>query len=266
MLSLRIPLCLIVGIVVVIPAAGGLGETSAASDPSKIQTLTLSACGPTTDGDPVVKAFRTSGQVRERLSRLAEKGWNIGCVFKTGIGSVCGGAGCDHRYLVGSRVSTSGVNPQSHSVLALVSQNLFSQKVSPVRLVRIASSDAMIIRDPATMACPHKPGWETTAGMRKCRQQQLRREETQLTRVVTRLKQSFRPMADAGDREKAWSRKQAALFGESQSAWEKYRDTVCAAAYHETFPGSFASQRRLECLFRVTNTRTQELHRLYDFK
>jgi len=266
MSRLRIPLHVFVGMAVLTLEAGGLGNAGAASGPSKIETVTLAACAPKFYEHPVVKAYMASGRIRERLAQFAKNGWKIGCVFKTGISSVCGVAGCRQDFLIGARVSRPGVNPQSHSVLAQVSYHLFTKKVSPVRLAQVAPSDAMVIRDPATMACPRKPGWETTAGMRKCREWQLRQEDTRLAGLITRLKLSFRPTPSADDREKAWSQKQAVLFGESQRAWEQYRDKVCAAVYHQTFPGSFASLHRLECLFRVTNTRTQELHRLYDFK
>ena len=60
-----------------------------------------------------------------------------------------------------------------------------------------------------------------------------------------------------------WSEKRLALFEQSQKAWEDYRAAACEAAYHETYPGSFAALERLDCLYSVTGVRVQEVRRLY---
>lgn len=69
--------------------------------------------------------------------------------------------------------------------------------------------------------------------------------------------------ATPGEEESEIGEKRREFYEAPQATWELYRKLACEAEYLETFPGSFATVRRLECLWRLAYARRKQLELTY---
>lgn len=223
------------------------------------------ACGAAQNDDPVIAAFRESGAVRDKIARYPSEEWGASCIFSVRTGGSCGVSGCGSSFLIGQEFTSKGVNPQSVTVLVTAhSDPRDPSRISSPRLVTIASADAIVAPSPWSLLCSaneNRSGSETTAGQRACLDEKVKSQQSRLDGVLGKIRATMAPAGHPLDPE--WSEKRLALFEQSQKAWEDYRTAACDAAYHETYPGSFAPLERLDCLYSVTGVRVQEVRRVY---
>jgi uncharacterized protein YecT (DUF1311 family) len=105
-----------------------------------------------------------------------------------------------------------------------------------------------------------------TSLVRQCAERRIAEAEAELREVVKRFESTLRPSRSAtGDSTERSLRqielRRADAFRSSQTTWEQFRHQACEEVYLETFPGSSATARRLECLRELTEERRRQLER-----
>jgi uncharacterized protein YecT (DUF1311 family) len=222
-------------------------------------------CDPAIIDNSVIAAFCNSGAVRGEREKYPAEDWEAGPLHYVSLGGSCGVAGCSSSYLISQSFTTKGVNPQSAMIMATAHSGPTDHgRISTVRLARLAPADAIIAPSAWSLLCSgneNDPGSETTAGQRACLEKEVNIQQSQLDSLLGKVRATMAPAGHPLDPE--WSEKRLALFEQSQKTWEDYRAATCEAAYHETYPGSFAPLERLDCLYSVTGVRAQELRRVY---
>lgn len=216
---------------------------------------------------PEIAAFEKSAHVRSFIESYPGDDVDIGCTSMTGLSSICGAAGCSRTYLLTKQITTRGVNPQTRVVMGLVDKGTVMRREpgeTPVmRPVRLAPMDAIVVPLSPTKACPDGPGSETTAAIRKCREQAVADADRALVKLADNVRTLFAATETDDADPAALDAKRLEFFIETQGTWEIYRKLACEAERLETFPGSFAEIRHLECLWRLAEARREQIRLTY---
>lgn len=132
----------------------------------------------------------------------------------------------------------------------------------------------------ATVVCTGRPGGRASrtadacaevesvgpigSQVRQCAEQRYHQAHDELTKTVAELSATLQPdttPAPNADTVREAEKRRLESLRESQSLWQDYRDSACQEVYYETWPGSMAESRRLECLRELTELRTAFLRR-----
>jgi len=131
--------------------------------------------------------------------------------------------------------------------------------VAPKAAVRVLCTDGARID-----ACAYdRETGPPTSQVVACSQQRADEARAALSAVIEEVRAGLRPGGDAPAEERERDARRSRAFEATQSAWQRYVDAACEAAYLEIFPGSMARAFRLSCLERLTRERVTELKETY---
>ena len=116
------------------------------------------------------------------------------------------------------------------------------------------------VPDPCAALAEHGP---ITSLVQQCAERRFEEAASRLDDLAGRFELTLEP--DPADPPETLRRdsevERLEAFRDSQASWRRYRWQACQEVYMETYPGSSAGARRLECLRELTEERSRFLER-----